>query len=116
MGLLINSIISIIVLLVVYSAALVTYHAVRSDYFEHKQKTVIIAIAWLIPIIGPAFILAILNQDKPRVRKPGIPLIDFIFLAAVFTQINESRNEDSHNVVHDISDFGGGDNGGGSSD
>lgn len=107
----IYSLIVVLALLVVYSAALVTYHTARSDYFEKKQKIIIIAIAWFIPVIGPAFILTVLNEDKPRVRKPGIPLLDLIFLTANFTQGGDSSSEAAV-IEHDVSSYGVGDGNG----
>lgn len=112
MALLIYILIAVIALLVVYSAALVTYHTARSAYFEKKQKIIIIAIAWFIPLIGPAFILTVLNEDKPRIRKPGIPLFDLIFLSAVFTQDANSSSESAPMSEHGVSSFGGGDGSG----
>ena len=90
---------------------MVTYHTARSDYFEKKQKATIIALAWLIPLVGPAFILTVLNEDKPRVRKPDIPLLDLIFLSAVFTQNTDSASDNVAESQHDISNYGGADSG-----
>ena len=106
--------VGLLVLLVVYASSLVTYHTARSDLFEQKQKIVIITIAWLVPIIAPAFIITILNEDKPIARKPGIALLDLIFLSAVFNQNTDSGLEGSSSVDHDLSSHGGGGDQGGS--
>ncbi len=106
--------VAIVLVLAVYSSALVSYHTVLSDYFETKQKFAIIAIAWLVPIIGPAFILNVLSEDKPRKRKSGIPLLDIIFLTAVFTQGDNSSSLDSvGSSTHEYTGYG---NGGGDGD
>ncbi len=106
-------VVAIVFVLAVYSSALVSYHTVISDCFELKQKIAIIAIAWLVPIIGPAFILTVLSEDKPRTRKPGIHLLDIIFLTAVFTQGDNSSDFDSvESSTHEYTGFGnGGDHG-----
>lgn len=113
MEFLIYTFIVLLVLLVVYSAALVSYHTARSDFFEKKQKIIIIAIAWLVPLIGPAFILTVLNEDKPRVRIPGIPLLDLIFLTAVFTQNTDSSLENLSSMDNDVSNYSDGSDAGG---
>ena len=111
MGLLGFLFITILLVIVIYLASLVTYHTIRSEYFEKIQKITIIFIAWLVPIVGPAFILTILNEDKEIKRRPGIPLLDYIFLSAVFVQkIGQSDG------VIDFGDIGGGGGGGGDGD
>ena len=79
-------------------------------WVEKIQKITIIFIAWLVPIVGPIIILAVLNEDKVIIKyRPGIPLLDYIFLSAVFVQkIGQSDG------VIDFGDIGGG--GGGDSD
>ncbi len=105
-----------IAILMIYLSSMVTYLTIRSDCFEKKQKSYIVALAWFIPVIGPAIILSVLNQDKPLVKKPGIPLLDFIFLAAVINQ-NSSAESGSHDASsHDFTNVGGGDSGGGGGD
>ncbi|MAZ66154.1 MAG: hypothetical protein CMF25_03505 [Kangiellaceae bacterium] len=99
--------VSLLVMIVVYMAALVTYHTIRSDSFETQQKALIIALAWLIPIIGPGLIISVLSEDKPIIRKPGVPLIDFIFLSWAFTQ-DSSHSDGDPSSMHDVSGFGGG--------
>jgi len=101
------SLIIVLVVSVVYAAALVSYHTIRSDYFEKKQKIMIIVIAWLVPIIGPAFILTVLNEDKTTVRKSGIPLIDFVFLSGVFTQKESSNHASVESSGSDIPGYEG---------
>ncbi|MES9858594.1 MAG: hypothetical protein ABW166_18610 [Sedimenticola sp.] len=120
MDTLVTSIIFVAVVLSVYGAALVSYHTVRSDFFEKKQKIIIISIAWLVPVLGPAFILTILSQDKPK-YSTYVPLLDFLFLSAVFTQSNESDEVSENQTSGVYTNFGdsggdagdGGDGGGG---
>ena len=111
MGLLSFLLITILLVIVIYLASLVTYHTIRSEYFEKIQKITIIFIAWLVPIVGPIFIFTILNEDKTIKYKLGIPLLDYIFLSAVFVQkIGQSDG------VIDFGDIGGGGGGGGDGD
>lgn len=112
MGLLSFLLITILLVIVIYLASLVTYHTIRSEYFEKIQKITIIFIAWLVPIVGPIIILAVLNEDKVIIKyRPGIPLLDYIFLSAVFVQ--EIGQSDG---VIDFGDIGGGGGGGGDGD
>jgi Ni/Fe-hydrogenase subunit HybB-like protein len=110
---LVTTLIAFVAIFIVYLSLMVTYHTIRSDCFEKQQKSYIVALAWLVPIIGPAITLVILNQDKPMVKKPGIPLFEFIFLAAVVNHVS-SAESGSHEVSsHDLGGFGGGDGGDG---
>ena len=112
MGLLGFLLITILLVIVIYLASLVTYHTIRSEYFEKIQKITIIFIAWLVPIVGPIIILAVLNEDKVIIKyRPGIPLLDYIFLSAVFVQ--EIGQSDG---VIDFGDIGGGGGGDGDGD
>ena len=112
MGLLSFLLITILLVIVIYLASLVTYHTIRSEYFEKIQKITIIFIAWLVPIVGPIIILAVLNEDKVIIKyRPGIPLLDYIFLSAVFVQ--EIGQSDG---VIDFGDIGGGGGGDGDGD
>jgi hypothetical protein len=78
---------------VVYLSALVTYHAVLSEYFSDKQKAGIIAIAWLLPLLGPIFCLWALADDIAHRTRPGVPLLDFLFLSWVFARASSSGGE-----------------------
>ena len=91
MELVVYTLVFLFVFLVVYMALFISYHVVRSEYFSKKQKTAIIAIAWVVPVLGPAFILRVLLDDKAIERKHGVPLFDFIFLTAVLTNSSQSN-------------------------
>jgi hypothetical protein len=90
---------------------MVSYHTAKSDYFDGKQKVMIIIISWLIPIIGPAFILSILINEKSLVKKPSIPLLHFIFLGSVINSSQKTSNEsiDSNGNENYIGDSSGSD-------
>lgn len=103
--------ICVLIFIAVYGAAFVTYHTAQSDYFETNQKYMIIALAWLLPIIGPAIVFRVLSEDKPIKPRPGVPLLDFIFLSAVFTQEHESSvgNNEASDTSTEITHGGGDD-------
>lgn len=89
----------VLVALAVYLAALVTYYTATSEFFSRKQKIIIILFSWLVPILGPAVSLAAISDELPRRRRPGMPLLEYIFLAGAFssgrgdTQERESSSE-----------------------
>jgi hypothetical protein len=96
-----NWVVSGFLFVIVYMASMVTYHTARSDYFDQKQKIIICVFSWLIPIIGPTIVLSILATEKPLISKPGIPLLQFIFLAAVIGQSQSSSGSSSDHEVPD---------------
>lgn len=66
----------------VYGAAFASWHLSKSPYFEPYQKYMQLAIIWLVPILGTAFILNILGPEV-RQRRPGwIPWLDFMLVSA----------------------------------
>lgn len=77
--------------LVLYTSGFITYHMIKSDYFDRKQKVILIAVAWLIPVIGPALIFSLLAEDKTIKKKGDFHLLDHIFLTAVLTQNSSSQ-------------------------
>ena len=68
-------------------------------------------LSWLIPIIGPAIVLSILASEKPLIKKPGIPMLQFIFLASVIgqSQNNSTSSTDQGNPDHVTGSAGSGD-------
>ncbi len=76
---------------ILYTSGFITYHMIKSAYFDRKQKVILISVAWLIPIIGPALIFSLLAEDKPIKKKGDFHLLDYIFLSAVLTQ-NSNEN------------------------
>ena len=109
---LLTALIVVVAILTLYLSSMVMYHTFRSDYFEKQQKWMICGVAWFLPVIGPAIILTVLNQDKPLVKKPGVPLLDFIFLTAVISQNSHAESRGHDVSSHDIdAGFGGGDTG-----
>lgn len=87
----------ILAMLIIYSAAFVTYHVSRSDSLEVGQKRAIYLFVWLVPLIGPVITVAALGDDFVRQRKkPGIPLLSYIFLGAVLSSAQENGDETAH--------------------
>ena len=96
------ALIGTLLLLVIYSAAFVTYHVSRSDSLEPSQKRAIYLFAWFVPLIGPAITVAALGDDFARRKKrPGIPLLSYIFLAAVFAPSQDHENTSAHSAGSD---------------
>lgn len=51
------------VALAIYMAAFVSYFVVKTDMLSCGQKIAILAISWLIPLIGPVFVRIMLNDQ-----------------------------------------------------
>ena len=100
MNFLAYSLVAAVVALHVYGAALVTYHVAPAVEFEPGQKVAIMALAWLLPILGTAICIGALRGEMPRRQRSGFPLLDYIFLAAV---VSSAGNHDS-GVSRDNSD------------
>tara|TARA_R100000322_G_C5278023_1_gene148936 strand:+ start:62 stop:397 length:336 start_codon:yes stop_codon:yes gene_type:complete len=97
----------ILAVLIIYSAAFMTYHVSRSDSLEASQKRAIYLFVWLVPLIGPGITVAAVGDDFARQRKkPGVPLLSYIFLGAVLSSVQDSRDESAN--------IGGSDSTGGS--
>ncbi len=103
----------ITVTLVLYASLFVTYHTLKSDFFEKRQKTYIICLAWLFPIIGPTFIFGVLLQDKPiRWKRGGSILLDYLFLSWIFSKAGtenekgtfESSSSENTHIGLDVGD------------
>ncbi len=87
----------VLVVMIIYSSAFVTYHVWRSDSLESSQKRAIYVFVWIVPLIGPAISVAALGDDFARQkRKPGIPLFSYIFLAAVFSSDQDQNHQSNH--------------------
>ncbi|WP_416397410.1 hypothetical protein [Allohahella sp. A8] len=74
---------AVLIFAVIYLAAFFTYHVSRQEGLEPSQKTAIYLLIWLMPIIGPAITIAALGSELVAHRRPGIPLFEYLFLAAV---------------------------------
>jgi len=88
-------IITILCCLAVYTGIFITYHVVKSDFFDKKQKVILISVAWLLPIIGAGLIFSLLAEDKPIKKRSSFHLLDYIFLTAVLTQNSNSFDSGS---------------------
>jgi len=87
----------VLVIMAIYSSGFVTYHVWRSDSLEPSQKRAIYLFVWIVPLIGPAISVAALGDDFARQkRKPGIPLLSYIFLAAVFSSAQDQNHQSNH--------------------
>lgn len=63
---LLGLLIGVLALLYVYSAAVASWHLRNTTYFTRGQKLAQLAIVWLLPIIGVAFVLSMLGPDVAR--------------------------------------------------
>ena len=84
---------SIIVLIAIYlvMAVGITRLIARSEYFDARQKMFQYLIVWLIPILGAAFVAAVLGPDIARRRQRGfISLVEAIILSAVGASVQET--------------------------
>jgi hypothetical protein len=82
----------------IYGAAITSWHIARSDFFEPRQKQAQYLIAWLIPLLGTAFILRMLGPEV-RTRRPGWSLLEPIILTSfgisASNAIDSASNENS---------------------
>jgi uncharacterized membrane protein YgcG len=67
----------ILLLLVLYLNIVATYHVRTSTGFELRQKTYQYFLAWLLPIIGSAIVIAFALSDKEHITnlkaQKGLP-------------------------------------------
>lgn len=87
-----------------YLAAFVTYHVSRQEGLEPSQKTAIYLLIWLLPIIGPAITIAALGSELVAHRRPGIPLFEYLFLAAVIAPNDREHGAQQEDVGAEESD------------
>lgn len=104
--------IALLALFYVYSAAVASWHLRNATYFTQGQKLSQLAMVWLLPIVGVAFVLSMLGPEE-RKRRPGwIPLLEPFILAVFIHSASDAAADASHehgstdsNPFHD----GGGD-------
>jgi Na+/H+ antiporter NhaD/arsenite permease-like protein len=111
---LVGLLIALLVVFYVYSAAVASWHLRNTTYFTRGQKLAQLAIVWLLPIVGVAFVLSMLSPEE-RKRRPGwVPLLE-PFILAVFIHSASSAAEgnahDSGSTDSTPSHDGGGDGG-----
>jgi len=74
----------------------VTRLVARSDHFDSRQKLFQYLIIWLVPILGAAFVVAVLGPDIPRRRQPGfISLAEAIFVSAFLSSAQDALTKGS---------------------
>ncbi|MDR1996021.1 hypothetical protein [Azonexus sp.] len=73
----------------IYGAAIASWHIARSEFFEPWQKQAQYLIAWLVPLLGTAFIIRMLSPEV-RIHRPGWSLLEPIILASFGVSISES--------------------------
>jgi len=66
--------ITILCCLAVYAGIFITDHVVKSDFFDKKQKVILIIVAWLLPILGADLIFSLLAEDKPVKKRSSFYL------------------------------------------
>lgn len=92
-----------------YGTVYITYCIFRSSMFERWQKIVIVTISWLLPIVGPAFIYRLLEEEISSIKLVRFPFVTYIFLSSDATWAYGKGN---HNEPHSASsDSGGGESG-----
>lgn len=97
--------VGVIVVVYLYGAVYISYCVVRSAMFESWQKIIIVLVSWLLPIVGPAFIYRLLEDEISSTRLTRLPLVPFIFLSS---DVSWSYGKGSHTEPHsNTSDSGG---------
>ena len=93
---LVGLLVLLLVVIHVYSAAVATWHLTHTEYFSQAQKFAQLAIVWLLPIIGVAFVLSVLGPEE-RKRRPGwVPLLEPLILAAFIHSGSGTGDDVSH--------------------
>lgn len=93
---LLGLLIALLVLFYVYSAAVASWHLRNAIYFTRGQKLAQLAIVWLLPIFGVAFVLSMLGPEE-RKRSPGwVPLLEPFILAVFIHSTSGAADDVSH--------------------
>ncbi|MCG7940578.1 MAG: hypothetical protein N0C88_17255 [Candidatus Thiodiazotropha lotti] len=103
----------IFVAFVIYLNVVATIHLVRSDMYSSGQKVAQLALIWLIPIIGAAFVVMLLMEEacaEKRNLRGNSFIIRFLMLSFIFS--NAAADGDASEAI-ESSDIGGFDSGGG---
>jgi hypothetical protein len=88
--------ISLLVVLYVYSAAVASWHLRNATYFTGGQKLAQLAMIWLLPIVGVAIVLSMLGPEE-RKRRPGwVPLLEPFILAVFIHSASGAADGVSH--------------------
>lgn len=93
---LVGLLIALLVIFYVYSAAVASWHLRHTMYFTRGQKLAQLAMVWLLPIIGVAFVLSMLGPEE-RKRRPGwVPLLEPFILAAFIHSASDAADDALH--------------------
>lgn len=92
--------VGILCFFVLYLSMFATYHVAKSDLFDRKQLSIICALIWLIPVLGPVIILSIIWPDIKCANKSTIPLLGYIFLASVLSSNSETRSSEGSGSIN----------------
>lgn len=94
----IDTILVILIFGVAYMSARTTYMVLMSDMFENVQKVAIVAITWVIPVIGPILIGSFLKVEISSRSTDERNLFDAFFLCDALTHWSNSLgSKDSNN-------------------
>lgn len=84
-----------VLVLIVLTSAWVSRRALRAPYLNNRQKTIVVAVAWGLPIIGPALAFSVLGDHGIRKRGSRITLLELAFLSVLLGQeTKDSRLEE----------------------
>lgn len=93
---LVGLLIALLTLFYLYSAAVASWHLHHSSYFTRGQKMAQHALVWLLPVVGVALVLSMLDP-KERARRPGwIPLLEPILLSVFLVSASRADDTASH--------------------
>jgi uncharacterized membrane protein YhaH (DUF805 family) len=93
----------VVAVAVIYLALMATYHTILSSSFDTKQKAMIVALVWLVPVIGPLLIISVFITDKSIVTKSDVTFINLIFLSWIFSQNSSTNFDDCGSDTHNAS-------------
>jgi hypothetical protein len=77
--------------LVIAASAWVSWRAFHARYLNRRQQWIVIAFAWLLPIIGPALAYSVLGEHGIRKRGARVTLLEVAFLSLVLSQGAEGK-------------------------
>ena len=84
--------------LVLLASAWVTHRALRAPYLNTRQKAIVVAVAWMLPILGPALAFSVLGDTGIRKRGDRVSLFEVVFLSAILSQASPGERSGSGEV------------------
>ena len=88
--------VGVLAALAIYMAAFVTYHISLSEMFDRRQKILIVGFVWIVPLVGPALIVAALSEDMGKRKKGRVPLLEYLFLSATLGAMRGANTDQDH--------------------